>query len=97
MGPQLHKQFTDDQIKLIFKLYLEKSITLSQALQQLGCKKRRFYQLLGAYKKNPDSFSITYQRHLPNYRLSPEIEEVIKKELEAGRKLINDPAVPISH
>ncbi len=36
MAEQLHKKFTDDQIKLLLDLYINKTISLHQALQQLA-------------------------------------------------------------
>lgn len=90
MAEQLHKKFTDDQIKLFLELYCKKAITLQQILQQLECKESRFYELLKKYRESPESFTIIYARNKPNHRLSENIEQAIKEELNIDRKLIGD-------
>ena len=58
MSTQLHKNFTDDQVKSFLKSYLDKEIKISYILQMLKIKRRRFFKLLAKYRKDPDSFSI---------------------------------------
>lgn len=58
MTKQLHRRFTDDQIKLLLDLYLNKTIRLQQILQQLKCTKGMFYQILREYRKDPTNFTI---------------------------------------
>jgi hypothetical protein len=95
MSKQLHTRFTDDQLKLILKLYGQRVITLPQALQQLGCSRARFYQLLKHYRQEPDEFTIAYGRHTPQHRLSKKIDQVIYEELEKDKQLISNKEVPI--
>ena len=95
MAKQLHKRFTDDQVKLLLGLYLNKTITLQQALQQLECRESRFYDLLRRYLESPKDFTIAYARKEPQHRLPKEIDEVIRKELEGDRRLIGDREIPI--
>ena len=95
MAKQLHKKFTDDQIRLLLELYLNKTITLHQGLQQLEFTKSRFYQILREYRKTPKGFTIAYGRKKPNRHLSEEVDRVIRKELERDRRLIGDSNIPI--
>lgn len=95
MAKQLHKGFTDDQVKMLLDLYLGKTITLQQALQQLGCKESRFYELLRRYRQSPGDFTVAYARSAPQHRLPKEVEEAVREELEADRRLIADRQVPI--
>jgi len=67
MAEQLHKKFTDDQVKLLLRLYLNKTITLQQALQQLECRESRFYELLRKYRESPEDFTIAYARNKPQH------------------------------
>jgi len=90
MAEQIHKRFTDEQIKLLLDLYLKKAIDLPQALQQLECSRRRFYQILRDYREAPENFTIAYARSKPNRRLPEIIEQAIKKELKIDRQLIGD-------
>ncbi len=62
MSKQLHKNFTDEQVKLLLKSYLDKKIKINYILQMLRIKRRRFFELLAKYRKDPDSFSIQYKK-----------------------------------
>jgi len=95
MTKQLHRRFTDDQIKLLLDLYLNKTIRLQQILQQLECTKGRFYQILREYRKDPTNFTIAYAQNKPNRRLSEEADKIIREELEKDRKLIGNEEIPI--
>jgi hypothetical protein len=95
MSKQLHRQFTDDQIKLLLELYDNKTITLVQVLNQLGCGRSRFYELLKAYRAAPDDFSIAYARHKPQHRLSVRVDRVIREELAKDKQLISDKDMPV--
>lgn len=95
MSSQMHKRLTDDQVKTVLDLYNKKTITLKQALQQLGCKRSRFYQILKKYRKDPEGFTIAYARHYPQHRLSEYEDWVIRGELKMDRKLIADKNTPI--
>jgi len=81
MSKQLHKNFTDDQVKSLLKSYIDKEIKLNYILQILHIKRSRFFELLTRYRKNPDNFSIQYKRNISNYRIDREIEANIIKEL----------------
>jgi hypothetical protein len=61
----------------------------------LQIKRRRFFQLLKAFRENPEAFSLIYKRKTVNRRIKPHIEEHIFFELQREKSLIDDPQVPI--
>lgn len=95
MAKQLHRRFTDDQVKLLLDMYLKKAISLQQALQQLECRKGRFYQILGVYKAAPEKFTVAYGRNRPQHRLPEEVDKAIREQLEIDRELIGDKNTPL--
>ena len=95
MSKQLHKNFTDEQVKLLLKSYVDKKIRINYILQILGIKRRRFFELLNRYKKDPDNFSIQYNRKTINRKIDKTIEINIIKELNREKVLILDKEVPI--
>jgi len=97
MSKQLHKNFTDKQVKLLLKSYVDKEIKINYILQILGIKRRRFFELLARYKKDPDNFSIQYNRKTINRKIDKAIEINIIKELNREKVLILDKEVPIRY
>ena len=97
MSKQLHKNFTDDQVKSLLKSYLDKEIKINYILQMLKIKRRRFFGLLAKYRKDPDSFSIQYERKTINRKIDPDIEKNIIKELKIEKDLIKAKEVPIKY
>jgi len=97
MSKQLHKNFTDEQVKLLLKSYVDKEIKINYILQMLKIKRRRFYELLVKYRKDPDSFSIQYERKTINRKIYPDIERNIVKELKIERDLIKNKDIPIKY
>jgi len=95
MSKQLHKNFTDDQVKSLLEKYSKKEIRLNYILQILKIKRRRFFELLAKYRKDPDNFSIQYKRKTINRKIDPDIEKNILKELEIERDLIKNRDIPI--
>jgi len=91
---QLHKNFTDAQIKELFERYLRRFIERSYIQEILGIGKARFFALLRSYRKDPQGFSIAYQR-TASRRVAPEIEKNILKELTIEKKLIQHKDVPL--
>jgi len=68
MSTQLHKNFTDGQVKSLFEKYSKKEIKLNYILQILKIKRSRFFELLAKYRKDPDNFSIQYESmRIPEY------------------------------
>ena len=97
MSKQLHKYFTDEQVKSLLKSYLDKEIKISYILQMLKIKRRRFFKLLAKYRKDPDSFSIQYERKTINRKIDPDIEKNIVKALEIEKSLIENKEIPIRY
>jgi len=95
MSEQLHKNFTDGQVKSLFEKYSKKEIKLNYILQILKIKRSRFFKLLAKYRKDPDNFSIQYERRTINRKIDPDIEKNIVKALEIEKDLIENKEVPI--
>jgi len=95
MSNQLHKNFTDEQVKLLLKSYVDKEIKINYILQMLKIKRRRFFELLAKYRKDPDNFSIQYERKTINRKIDKDIETNIIKELNTEKDLIKAKEVPI--
>ena len=74
---QLHKKFTDSQIKDLLQRYLNKEIQRNYIQEIFGIQKRRFFTLLKKYKENPDNFSIQYTRQKSTRKISSDIENNI--------------------
>ena len=59
---QLHKRFSDDQVKNLFERYLKKEIERRYIQEILGVGKARFFSLLKGFRRNSEQFSIQYKR-----------------------------------
>jgi hypothetical protein len=92
---QLHKRFTSDQVKELLDSYLENEIERTYIQEILGIKRRRFFLLLKQYKKNPQHFTVQYQRTRAPRTISPVIEQTIHKELSIDKKIIQNKEVPL--
>ncbi len=97
MSKQLHKNFTDGQVKSLFESYLDKKIKIDYILQMLEIKRSRFFELLAKYRKDPDSFSIQYERKTINRKIDPDIERNIIQELKIEKDLIKSKDIPIKY
>jgi len=97
MSKQLHKNFTDDQVKSLFEKYSKGEIKLNYILQMLRIKRSSFFELLTKYRKDPDNFSIQYERKTINRKIDPDIEKNIIKELRIEKDLIKAKEVPIKY
>ena len=91
---QLHKKFTDDQVKSLFKRYLKKEIERKYVQEIMGIGKSRFFTLLKDYRKNPEQFSLQYKR-TTKPKLSKIAEKAIIKELKIEKKMIENKDIPI--
>ena len=91
---QLHKKFTDAQVKELLARYCKGEIPRRYIQEVLGIKKRRFFMLIGQYRENPDNFSIQYQRRQPT-RIAEQTEKAILKELSIEKKIIEDRENPV--
>lgn len=62
----------------------------------LQINKTRFFASLKEYRRDPEKFSIAYERQTHN-RLSAEVETAIAKELLREKELIENPELPITN
>jgi len=92
---QLHKKFTDYQIKELINRYLKKKIAKKYIQEILGIKKTRFFALVKQLKADPENFSILYSRRVPTRKISKDIERNIVKTLEIEKDLIENKEIPI--
>jgi len=91
---QIHKCFSNEQIKVLFQCYTKGSITRDELEKILQINKTRFFTLLKEFRRDPATFSIAYKRDTPA-RLSVETDAAIVTELLAEKALIEDPDLPI--
>jgi hypothetical protein len=91
---QLHKRFSNEQVKLLLQGYVQGRIARAEVEGILQINKTRFFALVKEYRRAPDTFSLDYQRGTP-VRLSTEVEAAIAKELQREKKLVEDPKLPI--
>ncbi len=94
---QIHKRFTDDQVKKLFQQYLTNGIERKYIQEILGIKKRRFFELLKQYRTDPESFSIEYVRNSKTRSIDPGIEKNIIKELKIDKKAIENKDIPLRY
>jgi hypothetical protein len=92
---QLHKRLSDEQIKAFLQSYCQGKLTRNEVQEVLEIGKTRFFYLLKNYRKNPEKFSVNYQRSSPA-KLPPRTEEEIKKALLKEKNIVEDPELPIS-
>ncbi|HLE25422.1 MAG TPA: hypothetical protein VI935_07195, partial [Thermodesulfobacteriota bacterium] len=92
---QLHKKFTDSQIKELLERYVINEIERKYIQQVLGIKDRRFFILIKRYRENPKGSSIQYSRKAKTRGITPSIEENLIKELSIEKELIQDENVPL--
>ena len=95
MAPQIHKKFTNDQVKELFQKYLNKQIERKYIQQIIGIGKSRFFELLQAYRTNPKEFSVDYKRSGKTRSIAPEIQDNIIKELTIDKKAIQNKDIPL--
>lgn len=92
---QLHKKFTDEQIKELIEKYLRKEVGRKYLQEILGVNKTRFFALVKAYRDNPSAFSIRYVRKGKTRAIPEAVEANILKELAIEKMLIADKDVPV--
>ena len=94
---QLHKEFTDNQVKELLERYVKGDIKIHYVLEILGIKRSRFFLLLKHYKEYPDRFSIQYRGKVKTRRISESIEHSILREFQIENKAIENPDIPLRH
>jgi hypothetical protein len=92
---QLHRKFTDEQVKELIEKYLRKEVGRKYLQEILGINKTRFFALVKAYRDNPSAFSIRYVRKGKTRAIPKAVEVNILKELAIEKTLIEDKDVPI--
>jgi len=92
---QLHKRFTDEQVKELIEKYLREEITRNYLQEILDISKTRFFALVKEYRLDSSSFSIRYVREKKTRTISKDIEKNIFKELVMEKTLIENKDVPI--
>jgi hypothetical protein len=93
---QLHKRFTDEQVRVLFQGYCQGQFSRSDLQELLGIGKSRFFVLLKANRQDPDGFGVEYRRTaLP--RLPAEADAAIASALLREKAIVEDPDLPISN
>jgi hypothetical protein len=92
---QVHRRFTDEQVRVLFRAYCQGLMTRAAVQEVLRIRKTRFFALLQEYRGDPDGFSIKYER-LTSSRLSSTVEAQIKRELLREKVIVEDKRLPIS-
>lgn len=92
---QIHKRFTNEQIRFLFGAYVHGHIKRMDVQEALAIGKSRFFELLREYRQAPETLSVSYERSTPP-RISPAAEAAIKAELLREKDLVEDPRMPIS-
>jgi hypothetical protein len=92
---QLHKRFTDDQIRALLRGFCENKLTCQEVLEILQIRRCRFFRLLKSFRADPLTFSLRYHRKTPK-RISSKADCSIRKELKREQELVENPQLPIS-
>ena len=94
---QIHKEFTDSQVKELIERYLKNEIERKYIQEVLGIGKTRFFALIKEYRKNPKEFSIQYTRKTKTRKISESIERNIIKELRIEKDMIENIEIPLRY
>lgn len=95
MASQIHKSFTTQQVKELLIKYLNKEVQRKYIQEILGIGKSRFFEIIQAYRNNPEVFSVDYKRSSEAKRIAPEIKNSIIKELAIDKKAIQNKDIPL--
>ncbi len=77
---QLHKRFSDEQLRVLFRGYCQEQFSRADLQEMLDIGKTRFFALLSEYRRDPETFTIAYQR-AASTKLSAEVETEIELAL----------------
>jgi len=77
MAKQIHKNFTNQQVKELLQKYINKEVERKYIQEILRIGKSRFFELLQDFKSDPESFSVEYKRSGDAKRINPAIQENI--------------------
>jgi len=92
---QVHKTFSDDEVKQLLKWYEDGIKTKAEVQQSLGIKDSQFYLLLARFRDKPKKFSVAYHRIRATRSLPSVVVKQIRKELEIEHGLIKSSANPV--
>jgi len=95
MAEQIHKKFTNDQVKDLIERYLKGAIKRQNVQAILDIGKSRFFCLLRSYRKDPINFDIAYRRSSPTRSIDPDVDKNILKELKMTKTFIDNKDIPI--
>ncbi len=95
MAEQIHKRFTDEQVKELMQRYLSDELKRGHIEQILNIGATRFFALLKRYRANPATFSVQYNRSSVTRTIDPKIETNILKELKTTKNFIDNKDMPI--
>lgn len=95
MAPQIHKKFTNEQVKGLLQKYLNKEVERKYLQEILGIGKSRFFEIIQAFRDNPEAFSVEYKRSGRTRSIAPEIKLNIIKELAIDKKAIQNKDIPL--
>lgn len=80
---------------VILGLYDKDQISKAEAQARLGLKDSQFYALLARFRASPKQFTTKYKRRYPTNRIPKVVESAIHRELEAEKRLIDHPQMPV--
>ncbi len=92
---QIHRKFTDDQVKELIEKYLRKEVGRKYPQEIIGINKTRFFALVKVCRDDPSEFSVQYVRKGKSRAMPEAVENNILKELSIEKKLIEDKDVPL--
>lgn len=95
MTAQIHKKFTNEQVKELLQKYLNKEVERKYIQEILGIGKSRFFELIQSYRSNPEQFSVEYMRSSQTRSIDPGIKDNIIKELTIDKKAIQNKDIPL--
>ncbi len=95
MAQQLHKRFSNQEVKDVLEKYEKNILSLEEAVRFLKVKERRFFILLGKYREDPDHFSIEFKREKTSHKIDEKSEKKIVNELKKEAALIADKRNPV--
>ena len=92
---QVHKRFTDEQVRMLLHGYCRGVLSRAAIQDMLTISKSSFFDLLSAYRRDPQGFSVAYHRATPS-RLSAAVEAEIAAALCQEKELVQDKRLPLS-
>ena len=95
MATQIHKKFSNEQVKELMQKYLNKEVERKYIQEIFGIGKSRFFEIIQTYRANPDQFSVDYKRSGKTRSIAPEIKDNIIKELSIDKKAIQNKDIPL--